>query len=244
MADAVNRCMRAFLLATAVLFGCQAADAVEPPAKKATPPEQRFEQDMLVRFHMHENFDLLRTIEKRVIHGKLDEARALARGLADAPDEPGLGPWAHHQIAVRERAAALARAKTVAEASIAEARLAVACAGCHVDAGVSPEFRTASSAPADGNTIAARMARHVWATDRLWQGIVGGDDESWSAGLDVLAQTPLKQSTWSANRVELARRLQQLADQARTRTRTDAPADRARIYGELLTTCSACHAAQ
>lgn len=44
-------------------------------------------------------------------------------------------------------------------------------------------------------------------------------------------------------RKRLARRLQQLAEDARQRSTTDSLGDRARIYGEMLVTCAACHTA-
>jgi cytochrome c553 len=218
--------------------GCQSARAVPAPPPERDPSE-RFERDMLVRFHMHQSYDLVRAIEKLLVRGNLDDARAFARAIAEAPDEPGLGAWARHAAVVRERAAALARATTVEDACRRQARLAEACAGCHADAGAAPEFRPPRGMPPDRPTIDARMARHLWATDRLWEGMVGGAADAWRAGLDVLAATPLPLP--DPGREALGRRLQQLADQARRSSPTDSPAERARAYGELLVTCAGCH---
>ena len=202
-------------------------------------PSERFERDMMVRFHMHQSFDLLRAIEKLLLRGNLEDARAFARAIADAPDEPGLAPWAKQATLVRERAAALADASTVEEACRREARLAEACAGCHADAGAVPELRSPGRPPPDHPTLDARMARHVWAAGRLWEGIVVGNASSWRDGLDVLAATPLPATR--ANHAALGRQLQQLADQARQRRHTDTATDRARAYGEILATCAGCH---
>ena len=194
---------------------------------------------MMVRYHMHENFDVLRSIELLLVHGKLDEAKALARMIAEAPDEPGLAPFAGRAAAVRERAAAIASAPSIDEGCRREARLAAACADCHADAGVLPEFTQPPRLPPDADTIKARMARHVWATDRLWEGVVGESDESWRAGTDVLAAAPLPWSVADRDRQALAARLQHAADTAR-----NAPAaDRPRQYGEILVLCAACHTA-
>ena len=201
------------------------------------PPAKRFEHDMIVRFHMHENFDLVRAVEKLLVRGKLDEAQNLASGIARAPDEPGLAPFAPQAIEVRARASVVAKASSIAEALRAEAKLAAACASCHADAGVSPEFRSAAQPPPDKPTVDARMARHLWATDRLWEGLVGDADDSWRAGLDVLAATPLPWKTLDKDRAPLGKQLQRLADDAR-KTAHD---DRARAYGEILVTCAACH---
>ena len=87
------------------------------------------------------------------------------------------------------------------------------------------------------------MARHLWATDRLWEGIVGGADDAWRAGLDVLSTTPLPASELPKEQSTFGRKLQRLAEQARLRQATDTAQDRARSYGEILVTCSGCHAA-
>jgi cytochrome c553 len=224
--------------ALVLLAACRASGATDD---RQPPPSERFERDMIVRFHMHENFDLLRTIEKLLVRGRLDEARSLARAIAEAPDEPGLGPWAKQAMVVRDRAAALANAKDSAEACRLEARLAEACASCHAEAGVIPELRSAKRVPPDQPTIEARMARHLWATDRLWEGIVGAADESWRDGLDVLAAAPLDAPQITGERSAFARQLQRQADQAR-RTQRNPLAERARAYGEILVTCTGCHA--
>jgi cytochrome c553 len=255
--------MRA-LLATLAVVACQPAGGlvpshVPPPITRAAsageaagprppvpappsrpPPSAQFEHDMMVRYHMHGNLDLMRAIERLLLRGKLDESRELARAIAAAPTDPDLGAWAAQAATVRERAAALAAAPGLDEACRRVARLAEACASCHVETRVQPELRTPPPVPPDKDTLAARMARHRWAADRLWEGMVGGDDGPWRAGLAVLAATPLRWPELSERR-SFARLLQQLADQARQRASTDSLADRARSYGDLLVTCAACH---
>ncbi|HEY5922237.1 MAG TPA: hypothetical protein VIV11_11225, partial [Kofleriaceae bacterium] len=85
------------------------------------------------------------------------------------------------------------------------------------------------------------MARHRWAADRMWEGMVGNADEPWRDGIEVLAQTPLQFTAIDADRSRLAKRLQLLADQARQRRSIDTVAERAQVYGEILVTCAACH---
>lgn len=225
------------LLLAIALVGCQ----VGRHPGDLEPPPARFEHEMMVRFHMHENLDLLRAIEKLLIRGKLDEATSLARAIAEAPDEPGLGSWAPQAARVRDLAAELARAPSIEEGCRREARLAVACAGCHVDTGVEPELSAPPALPPDLPTTEARMARHRWATDRLWEAVVGGGDEPWLKGLEVLAATPLPALRFMENRTGLAQHLQRLAGQARKRKSTDSLAERGRLYGEILSVCAACH---
>jgi cytochrome c553 len=234
--------MRAHL-ALLALAACQAASSAPLPSPRPTPPPADFEHDMMVRYHMHGSLDLLRAIDRLLLHNHLDEARALARSIAEAPAAPDLGAWATQAQAVRERAAALASAPSIDEACRREARLGEACATCHVATHVQPEFHTPPALPPDLDTIPARMARHRWAADRLWEGLVGGDDAPWQAGLEVLAAAPLR---WPelGERKGLARLLQRLAEQARQRGATAGPAERATTYGEMAVTCAACHAAK
>jgi hypothetical protein len=84
------------------------------------------------------------------------------------------------------------------------------------------------------------MARHVWATDRLWEAVVGAEDAPWRQGLEVLAAAPLPFVSADDGRRALGRTLQRLATSARTLDRLD---DRGRAYGQLLETCAACHTA-
>jgi cytochrome c553 len=221
--------------ALAMLASCPSSVADAPKPKPEPPPSVRFERDMMVRFHMHENFDLVRAIERLLIRGKLDEAKRFAEAIAAAPDEPEHGPWIAYTVAVRSRAGELARATTVDDALRADARLAVACGSCHKALEASPQFRTSPALPPDKPTLDARMLRHRWAADRMWEGIVGNADEPWRAGLDVVAAKPLE---LGPERAPFALQLERLAKQARRPGTVD---DRAKTYGEILATCAGCH---
>lgn len=228
--------MRSMICVVLAVAACQQAHGEPKPA-------ERFEHDMMVRFHMHESFGLLRTIEQMLVQGKLDAAKAYADAIASAPDEPGLEPFVKRATAVRARAAELAMAPSIAEACRREAKMAAACADCHVDAGVMPEFSPPPREPPDEVTIHARMTRHLWASDRLWEGLVGNSDESWRAGLDMLAATPLPfRDKPGQDRAALAQQLQRLATSAKQQQATDQLRDRAQWYGDILATCAACHA--
>jgi cytochrome c553 len=218
------------VLALALALPFAAADR-EPPAPK------RFERDMIARFHMHQSFDLVRAIERLLIRGKLEEAKKFAEAIAMAPDEPAHGAWASQQATIRALALALARATSVEDALRKETRLAAACGECHRDTYGSAMFDNPPAAPPDRPALDARMARHRWASDRLWEAVIGDSDDAWREGLDVLAATPLD---LGEDRVQLARELQRLAKTAR-RTKAPAAATRAATYGEILVTCARCH---
>jgi len=244
--------LRFAVVASFAIGGCgptahaEPTPAAPPQAKPGRanepelPPPQRFERDMMMRFHMRSSFDTVRAIERLLIRGKLDEARYFAQSLASEPDAPGLAPWAKQIALVRERAAAVASAPGIDEACRREARLAEACARCHADASAQPEFRPPREAPADQPTIVARMARHRWAADRLWEAAIGDAEDAWRAGLDVLAASSLTWPEQGSDRKALAQRLRQLAVQAQHAATGDRAA-RTWLYGEILVTCASCH---
>ena len=209
-------------------------------SSRALPPDP-LDGDTMRRLHMHASFDLIRAIERLLIRGKLDDAKRFAATISEPADAPAHGPWASQVILVRDRASAVARATTVAHACQLEAKLAAACGGCHVETAVVPRFGVYPPAPPDLPAIGARMARHRWAADRLWEGIVGGADEPWRAGLEVLAAVPLEWGDGIAARAQLARQLQHDAAAARARVPVESLDARASAYGAMLSTCAACH---
>lgn len=212
----------------------------KPKADK--PPEQRFEDGMMVRFHMHENYGIVRGIERLLLRGRLEEARPLAAAVGEAPDDPTTAPYAKYSAEIRARALELSRAKTVDDAFRSEGALVVACANCHVEASVVPDL-TSTPVPPDRDTIEARMARHLWAADRLWIGIVADSQAAWTSGLDLLASGSRTWPDLPAARAPLARKMQSTAATAR-RVKGPTLAQRGTTYAELLSTCASCHTAR
>lgn len=190
---------------------------------------------------MRQHLDDLRTIERMLVDGKLAEAQSLAffftRPTGAASRQ---APESRDMVLA---AGSLATAKTVEDALRHEVRIALACAACHQRENRLPVFRPPANAPRDRPTVAAQMARHQWAVDRLWEGLVGASDEHWRIALDAIATTqlPLKIRPKPTNLgVELQR-------QARAALTVQTPMtleQRAAAYGELLVTCAGCHAAQ
>jgi cytochrome c553 len=212
--------------------------ALQPHAARETPaapaPPAR-ELPVAVRYHMRAHFDDLRGVERLLIAGKLDEGTTLAYMLVRRTDELALPRWAVHAARVSDAAQRLTRATALDEALRREARVAAECASCHSDLGIAPVFARVPMLPPDAPTQVARMARHAWAADRLWEGLVGGDDARWTRGLAVLADTPVEPTALAT---QLQRRAREQLD-----TRDLSPPDaRAAAYGEMLVTCATCHA--
>jgi cytochrome c556 len=231
--------MRRLVALAAVLAIASLTDAAPSRDK---PEERTFEEGMMLRFHMHENYGIARGLERLLLRGRLDDAKPLAAAIGEAPDAPGMGAFAKQSAEVRRRALDLSRAKTVGEAFRLEGKLLEACASCHVHLGVVPELASVPL-PSDLDTIEARMARHLWAADRLWTGIVADSQEAWTNGLDVLASGSRIWPDLKADKAPLARQMQRTADTAR-RVKKSTIAARATTYGELLSTCASCHTAR
>jgi len=230
--------MRVALLSLVAAAACPASHADN--GRPAAPP---YDHDAMVRFHMRERYDLLGAVQHFAIRGDLYDVQVIGRAIGASLDEPGLDRWSRDVGFARANARELALAPSTEEACRRIARLAATCASCHVDAKVTGIFGAPPGPPADGGAIDARMARHAWAADRLFEGVIGGSDESWLAGLDVLAQTPAPWSTAEPNQAVFARGLQDLATRARKRGAQADFAARASVYGDVLVACSGCHAA-
>jgi hypothetical protein len=228
-----HSCLVAIALAAC---GRAAAQDEPPPPVHLTNPE-------MVRFHMRRHFDDLRDVERLLVAGKLADAKSRAYLLTRATTDPGLAEQAIEADRLVGAARALVGATTLAQACRLEAQVAVACASCHVRAQQTLTFR-ATKLPADEPTTPARMARHQWAADRLWEGMVAGSKRPWREGLDVLAASPLLVSP-RADAVRLAERLQKLAVGALATVDDGSETldSRATAYGDMLATCAACHLA-
>lgn len=241
----VHRGSVLFLVAGLALAGACARPASgeggeDPPREPPAP--LRLEREAMVRWHMQRHFEDLRTIERLLVGGRFDEAKALSFMLTKPESDPGLTPWAAEAREVVEAARALMAARTIDEALRREPRVAVACAECHGRTKQLLKLSRLPALPPDQPTAAARMARHQWAADRLWEGIVGLSDDRWRAGLEVLVATPLPAAA-VPGAPELAARLQRIARKALERRTSDSLDDNARSYGDMLVTCAGCHAA-
>jgi hypothetical protein len=227
-----------FALALAAI-GCErTATGEEPPWEPPRPP--RFHSEALVRYHMQRHFDDLATVQRMLIEGHLDDAKALAFMLAKPETDPGMAPWDRESRAVVEAARGLMAARDITGALQREADVAQACGDCHLRAQKLPVFPPAPRVPPDEPTAAARMARHQWAADRLWEGIVGARDDRWRSGLEVFAAAPPPVPPFT-EAPDLALRFQMRAKSALANAAEGTLEDRATAYGDLLVTCYHCH---
>jgi len=203
-------------------------------------PLVRFNDPVEARYHMRMHFSDLRMVEQLLVAGKLDDGRSLAYLLTRPAADAGLARWEEQSRRVTAAARQLTRATNVNDALRQLARVAVECATCHVAARSTPTFASPLP-PMDRPTREARMARHAWAAERLWEAILGADDVRWSSGLALLADAPLPAAVLSDGGT-FGRELQAYArTQLDTRGSISLEA-RGIAYGEILVLCAGCHA--
>jgi mono/diheme cytochrome c family protein len=181
-------------------------------------------------------------VQAAVIRGDLEATMEAATWLAEY-DEPGLPDGAEAFLRELQRAAARVIEATTSEAAgAATGRIAAACGSCHREFYPGMETTKLVEPPPGEGDIAAHMARHGWAADRLWDGLALPSNAAWEAGADAFAGVPLATDDLAFDNPEgvraLANRTHELGRRAGLETE---PSLRARTYGELLSTCAACH---
>jgi len=239
--------MRTWICAALALASCKSADdparppAESPPAPARTPVASATPPDAAtLKGHMREHFAAVSELQRAIARGHLDEAKQLADWLG-SHDETLLDGWQPYVDELKAAAAAVHDAKDLPVAAALAGRLARACSKCHEARSATVAFAWLP-APDDQPTLETQMKRHQWAAARMWEGLVGPSDELWDQGTRTLAATQLDLvaagGSGRGDITALARRVSELAKQGAKITDQD---ERARWYGELLSTCAGCH---
>lgn len=180
-------------------------------------------------------------IREAVERGDLNEAKVAANALVayvTKYEKPAPESRLEAMVMATRQ---VANAKDMPDAARSFAMLSERCGECHTAIG-GPASAPAKP-PSDTLGVVPRMRRHHWAAARLWEGLVAPSDEAWKSGAQVLSEAPLKPETvpgkTSVPEIDkLAASVHDLGVQATTATKASA---RVEVYGELLTTCGACH---
>jgi cytochrome c553 len=192
---------------------------------------------------MHARYDALTEARDAIIAGKLPEAKQALGPLTERdPIAPFPPEWEGWRVAVEGAAREAAAAPDLARAATGVARVAAACASCHTATGGGPALDQAADLPPQRWQEGQNMPLHQWAVSWMWLGLLADSDEAWLRGAAELDSKPIDLRFDEARPRKGARELEQLvylvADKALT---TDAPSDRATLYGSLLGVCSQCH---
>lgn len=215
--------------------GSRGGPAPEPaPVPAAAPPAEA-----TVAAHMAEHLARATATRDAVVQGRFDEAREGFRWLAGHEPLSAPGSW----TADMQRIAATGMVATdTAGQAAALGALANTCGGCHqsLSTGVLMPERPA---PPSGSGLSDHMARHAWASDRMWAALIEPDGTAWERSLRVLSPEGEEQATldgWglpasSAPREAAVHRL------AHAALADDNPDTRADLYGQIVAECAGCH---
>ncbi|MFC1791919.1 hypothetical protein ACFL0I_05620 [Gemmatimonadota bacterium] len=194
--------------------------------------------------HMYAHFDRAGEVHDALVRGNLEGARAGALWLAEHQENRRLPEGSDVMGALmKDQASRVGAASNLEEAASATAHMGRACGDCHRRNEVNPRFLVGTAPPA-GTGSKAEMALHVWASERMWEGLVGPEDYAWKAGAGALKEGWLHPSDLVANprdatRLrEITQRVYSLGSEAEACTD---PGERADLYGKFLTTCIDCH---
>lgn len=191
--------------------------------------------------HMESHWTQVGQVQTALVFGDLEGAREPARWLAEHPEHPDLPQGVMSPVEdMRAFARSVVRAGSVADASRCAAEMGAACGRCHQASGSGPLVRQ-NTMPETGAAPQKHMARHLWAADRLWEGLVAPSEEAWRLGADALAEDPLFVDMGdhaSTEVMTLARQVHALGATARNTQ----PDHRAGVYARLMVSCAQCHA--
>ncbi len=192
---------------------------------------------------MHARLATLTAARDHVIAGRHDEARTLLQQISQ-DIAPSMAPeaWREPLRDLRDSAAEGAETDDLPTLAEAVADSARACGACHAAVGARPAF-VEVEVPAED----AAMARHVWAADRMWEGLVAREPARWGRAAAVLSGETADNSTLyaglslaeAADAARLHDRVHQLTEGGDLE-RAD-PRDQVEVYGAFLATCADCH---
>ncbi|MDJ0926500.1 MAG: hypothetical protein QNJ73_02525 [Gammaproteobacteria bacterium] len=208
---------------------------------------QHAEEDAVSDFaeHMHGHLDEVGAMKAAVIAGDLDGVIEPATWLA-THDEPSGMPeaWQPYIEEMRLYAARAANAQDLVTAASAVSEIGRSCGGCHQAMGFKVAFGMDERPPSDVQNLRTQMQRHLWAADRMWDGLIGPSDGAWRRGTDILTEVQLtagditedpgKKGQVSA----LVVRARSLGEQGSLATSSEL---RSGLYGEFLSLCASCH---
>jgi cytochrome c556 len=221
------------LTVTLVLAGCVSAEDEQQQAAEGFAD------------HMHGHLDQISAVKAAVIAGDLDAVRAPATWLAEHEQPAGMpSAWAPYVNEMRAQARVAATASDLTTVAYSISEIARSCGDCHSATGFAVAFGYDQRPPEDVQNVTTEMQRHLWAADRMWEGLMGPSDVAWGWGTEMLADVQLNgaQISDDADTAVLVDALaQQVREVGNNGSAAPAGAARSKAYGEFLSLCASCH---
>jgi len=191
---------------------------------------------------MQAHFNDALLIRQAVIAGAPEDAVDPAYALTHIQDLDRLPDgWRVFVERMQGVAGRIQDSTTSSLAAAATADLGVSCGMCHQRHG-GPQASD-EPAPPPSSSIERRMARHVWATERLWEGLIVPSNDAWAAGAQALGAEPFPSEVLNDGGVYARSAAGDFAQLAANAPAKKTPEQRAALYAELLVTCGTCHRA-
>ena len=240
------------MVALATLLACESGErapgTASGSARPAPPPPGAVSTDATASDldeHMREHFASIAELQRATARGRLATAKADALWLVDHDEPAKLAAWRPFVTEMRQAALEFMATRDLPSAAAVASRLGRTCSRCHEATSAVVTFAW-ETPPPDAPNLPAQMKRHEWAAARLWEGLVGPSDTMWRGGAGVLATTRLDVRAASGSATPPRGDVEALAKYVRelatTATGIDDQDARAKLYGELLSTCAGCHA--
>ena len=249
------------LVLTSVLSACGHASAVQPESaspKGPKPSVARAEkpvagkQSLLeapappdnasIADVMGDHFMITTWARDAVIAGSLDALREPLTALADYRyDDVPPGGWVTWIAQLQQAARLTSTAESLDVAAMGVATMGRTCGECHRESGGGPAIPPATDPLErfESDRLDERMGRHMWASELLWEGLTGPSDAVWTAGAKTLVDAPDElDEALPEHFDEQLRAVKELGVAAGGSSNL---ADRANVYGLLISTCAQCH---
>lgn len=186
------------------------------------------------------HFDDATIVESAMVRGDLQRARRAAANLSEMEAVPGIPDSSEELLErLRSQARAIALASGFRTAAEAAGAMAATCGECHARYDGGPRLSRVPEPP-DADEV-GHMVIHVWAADRMWEGLMIPSEGTWLVGARLLADHAVRvegpYASPQANR--LAREMEDLGAEAVAATGSEA---RGRVLGAVLNSCATCHA--
>lgn len=194
--------------------------------------------------HMSMHYTLLTSARDALIRGDMEGMREPMSWLATHDKHPGIPEeYLPYVQELRGASRVAANATSVEAAAHGVATAAVICGECHTRMSVGPRFEEEPALP-DRKGVNWHMARHRWAADRMWEGMIQPSDTAWQLGVAALQEDPLEAEElhagmdMSSDEAKVAEWLHGMGEFG---AHMEGSMARSAFYGEMLGNCSDCH---
>jgi hypothetical protein len=234
-------------VALLVLLGCggtQTQTETEPTEDTTEEPEVADTES--APEHMREHFADVAAARDAVIQGDIEGVRAPLSRIAAAEYGEDL-PWDWRQWVgeMQNSAGGYAEVSDILAAANAVAALTESCADCHRTTLGGPAIPAEHQPPHEHN-VQGEMQRHAWGVEQLWLGLTAPSHEAWARGAAAIMEDPMTPEEAEALREEeeneaLTPHLEELRALGEQAHEAGQPADKARVYAQIISKCAICH---